>query len=65
MTDFVIAELYNKRDRQTSWEEYEVAKTIKFNLICDKKPVRTIEGLQNKFCIEFFKFCCIIEEENT
>ena len=65
MTDFVIVELYNKRDRQTSWEEYEMAKTIKFNLICDKKPVSTIEGLQNKFCIEFFKFCCIIEEENT
>ena len=40
MPDFVIAELYNKRDRQTSWEEYEMAKTVKFNLICDKKPVR-------------------------
>ena len=29
-----------------------MAKTIKFNLICDKKPVRTIEDLQNNFCIE-------------
>lgn len=29
-----------------------MAKTIKFNLICDGKPVRTIEDLQNHFCIE-------------
>lgn len=29
-----------------------MAKTIKFNLICDKKPVRTIEDLQNNFCVE-------------
>lgn len=29
-----------------------MAKTIKFNLICDKKPVRTIEDLQNNFSIE-------------
>lgn len=27
-------------------------KTIKFNLICDEKPVRTIEDLQNNFSIE-------------
>lgn len=29
-----------------------MAKTIKFNLNCDDKPVRTIEDLQNNFCIE-------------
>lgn len=29
-----------------------MAKTIKFNLICDNQPVRTIEDLQNNFCIE-------------
>ena len=29
-----------------------MAKTIKFNLICDQKPVRTIEDLQNNFSIE-------------
>lgn len=29
-----------------------MAKTIKFNLICDEKPVRTIEDLQNSFSIE-------------
>ena len=29
-----------------------MAKTIKFNLICDEKPVRTIEDLQNNFPIE-------------
>ena len=29
-----------------------MAKTIKFNLICDKKPVRTLEDLQNNFSIE-------------
>lgn len=29
-----------------------MAKTIKFNLICDDKPVRTIEDLQNNFSIE-------------
>lgn len=29
-----------------------MAKTIKFNLICDNTPVRTIEDLQNNFCIE-------------
>lgn len=29
-----------------------MAKTIKFNLICDNKPVRTIEDLQNNFSIE-------------
>lgn len=29
-----------------------MAKTIKFNLICDEQPVRTIEDLQNNFSIE-------------
>lgn len=29
-----------------------MAKTIKFNLICDGKPVRTVEDLQNNFVIE-------------
>lgn len=29
-----------------------MAKTIKFNLICDKNPVRTIEELQNNFSVE-------------
>lgn len=29
-----------------------MAKTIKFNLICDKSPVRTIEDLRNNFSIE-------------
>ena len=29
-----------------------MAKTIKFNLICDGKPVRTLEDLQNNFSIE-------------
>lgn len=29
-----------------------MAKTIKFNLICDGNPVRTIEDLQNNFSIE-------------
>ena len=29
-----------------------MAKTIKFNLICDEKPIRTIENLQNNFSIE-------------
>lgn len=29
-----------------------MAKTIKFNLICDEKPIRTIEDLQNNFSIE-------------
>ena len=29
-----------------------MAKTIKFNLICDQKPIRTIEDLQNNFSIE-------------
>ena len=28
-----------------------MAKTIKFNLICDEKPIRTIEDLQNNFSI--------------
>ena len=29
-----------------------MAKTIKFNLICDGTPIRTIEDLQNNFSIE-------------
>lgn len=29
-----------------------MAKTIKFNLICDGDPVRTIEDLQNHFSVE-------------
>lgn len=29
-----------------------MAKTIKFNLICDNEPIRTIEDLQNNFSIE-------------
>ncbi|MBQ2758569.1 MAG: hypothetical protein IJE93_02250 [Clostridia bacterium] len=29
-----------------------MAKTIKFNLICDGKPIRTIEDFQNNFSIE-------------
>lgn len=29
-----------------------MAKTIKFNLVCDDKPVRTVEDLQNNFAIE-------------
>lgn len=29
-----------------------MAKTIKFNLICDEEPVRTIEDLQNNFSVE-------------
>ena len=29
-----------------------MAKTIKFNLICDDTPVRTIEDLQNNFSVE-------------
>ena len=34
-----------------------MAKTIKFNLICDDKPVRTIEDLQDNFSIEdVFKY---------
>lgn len=29
-----------------------MAKTIKFNLICDEKPVRTLEDIKNNFSIE-------------
>ena len=29
-----------------------MAKTIKFNLICDNKPIRTIEDLQSNFSVE-------------
>lgn len=29
-----------------------MAKTIKFNLICDEKPIRTIEDLQDNFSVE-------------
>ena len=34
-----------------------MAKTIKFNLICDEKPIRTIEDLQNNFSIEDVLTC--------
>ena len=33
-------------------EELTMAKAIKFNLICDDKPIRTIEDLRNNFSIE-------------
>lgn len=39
-------------DYLITMEEYIMAKTIKFNLICDDKPVRTIEDLQENFSIE-------------
>ena len=29
-----------------------MAKTIKFNLICDEKPVRTLDDLREHFCVE-------------
>ncbi|MBQ7214376.1 MAG: hypothetical protein IJS39_00130 [Synergistaceae bacterium] len=29
-----------------------MAKTIKFNLICDGKPIRTLDDLRNNFCVE-------------
>ena len=29
-----------------------MAKTIKFNLICDGNPVRTLDDLRNNFCAE-------------
>ena len=29
-----------------------MAKTIKFNLICDNKPIRTIEDLQNNYSVQ-------------
>ena len=29
-----------------------MAKTIKFNLVCDDHQVRTLEDLRNNFCIE-------------
>ena len=29
-----------------------MAKTIKFNLICDSKPIRTLDDLRNNFCVE-------------
>ncbi len=29
-----------------------MAKTIKFNLLLDNKPIRTIEELQENFCID-------------
>lgn len=39
--------------RKLNYERTSVmAKAIKFNLICDKQPVRTIEDLQNNFSIE-------------
>lgn len=39
-------------DRTDKKEDMTMAKTIKFNLICDNKPIRTIEDLQNHFSIE-------------
>lgn len=33
-------------------EKFDMAKTIKFNLILDNYPVRNIEGLQEHFSIE-------------
>ena len=33
-------------------EDLTMAKTIKFNLICDNNPIRTIDDLQNNFSIE-------------
>lgn len=33
-------------------EDISMAKTIKFNLICDGKPIRTVEDLKNNFSIE-------------
>ena len=29
-----------------------MAKTIKFNLICDGKPIRTLDDLRNNFSVE-------------
>ena len=29
-----------------------MAKTIKFNLICDGKPIRNLDDLRNNFCVE-------------
>lgn len=42
--------MYSNNELQM--EEYTMAKTIKFNLICDDKPVRTIADLQDNFSIE-------------
>lgn len=33
-------------------EVYTMAKTIKFNLICDGHPIRTLEDLRENFSIE-------------
>lgn len=33
-------------------EECTMAKTIKFNLVCNNQPIRTIEDLQNNFSVE-------------
>ncbi len=41
-----------KYNRIKMMEVFTMAKTIKFNLICDDKPVRTIEDLQNNFSVE-------------
>lgn len=38
-----------------------MAKTIKFNLICDNTPVRTIEDLQNNFSIEDSGNCLSVQ----
>ena len=29
-----------------------MAKTIKFNLVCDDKPIRTLDDLRNNFCVD-------------
>lgn len=36
----------------SKYGEFIMAKTIKFNLICDGQPVRTIEDLQENFSVE-------------
>lgn len=42
---------------QKNTEEHKMAKTIKFNLICDGNPVRTLEDLQNNFSIQDILEC--------
>ena len=32
-----------------------MAKTIKFNLICDGYPARTIEDLQDHFSVDYYE----------
>ena len=40
-----------------------MAKTIKFNLICDGNPVRTIEDLQNN--LEKFPNILVVHKQNN